>query len=164
MLWMQSLLLWLGCLALCRGRPAARRTPRQLLCVTLWVILTVTVLPVPIPPGWNPAWRNTVNLEPFRDVVLGYGNAKEQVVLNLLLTAPLGLLLPLCFSVRLGGVMGGVLLVSVGIEGLQLLTAMGNAPVLRRFDVTDILANVTGAVLGYLLLRILAGRDPGEDG
>lgn len=77
-------------------------------------------------------------------------------LLNVVMTVPLGLLLPLLVGVRsvTGAALVG-LLVSAGIESAQgladLLFDLG-----RAVDVNDLIANTTGAVLGLLCLRLLA--------
>ncbi|MQY07770.1 VanZ family protein [Actinomadura macrotermitis] len=83
-----------------------------------------------------------------------------QVGGNLMLLAPLGVLLP-WVSVRLRGplrlaVIGG--LVSLVIETVQGLLVMG-----RAFDIDDVILNTAGVVLAYLVIgrktsRMMRGR------
>ena len=56
-------------------------------------VLWVTVLPVLSMLGIHHAYA-PMNLEPFRDLRLGYGNAERQVFLNVLMTVPFGILWP----------------------------------------------------------------------
>lgn len=56
-------------------------------------VLWVTVLPVLSMPGIHHAYA-PMNLEPFRDLRLGYGNAERQLLLNVLMTVPFGILWP----------------------------------------------------------------------
>lgn len=138
-----------------RSLPGDARILRKLTYFYLCLVLAVTVHPFPF-FDWSLRSNAlaTVNLEPFRDVLRHYRHARVQVLLNLLMTVPFGLLLPLCTRQKLGGVLGLSFLFSLTIESLQLLSAFLGAPVIRRFDVTDILANVCGALLGYLLYRL----------
>lgn len=77
-------------------------------------------------------------------------------LLNIVMTLPLGLLLPLLVRVRsVAGVASVGLLVSATIE-----VGQGVGDVLlgmnRTVDVNDLVANVTGTVLGLLVLRAVA--------
>ena len=56
-------------------------------------VLWVTVLPVLSMLGIHHAYAPMV-LEPFRDLRLGYGNAERQLLLNVLMTVPFGILWP----------------------------------------------------------------------
>lgn len=66
-------------------------------------VLWVTVLPVLSMLGIHHAYA-PMNLEPFRDLRLGYGNAERQVFLNVLMTVPFGILWPVVRRGKAGGV------------------------------------------------------------
>lgn len=70
---------------------------------------------------------------------------------NICLLAPFGLLLPLVRHRRMSFLSIFLLaaLFSVAIEGAQFLTGVGEA------DIDDVILNLTGAMLGYVLYRIL---------
>ena len=80
--------------------PRWRRQGRRRLAVSalfyLYMagVLWVTVLPVLSMIGVHHPYQPMV-LEPFRDLRLGYGNALRQLLLNALMTVPLGFLWPL---------------------------------------------------------------------
>lgn len=90
---------------------------------------------------------------PSKDAILQLGG-------NLMLLAPLGVLLPVV-STRMRGplrlaVIGGLL--SLGIEAVQGAVVLG-----RAFDVDDVILNTAGVVLAYLLIgrkvsRLVRGR------
>ena len=76
-------------------------------------------------------------------------DAVRQLGGNLILLAPLGVLLPVV-AVSLRGPVRLALvaaLLSLAIEGTQGLLVLG-----RAFDIDDVILNVTGVVLAYLLL------------
>ncbi|WP_170154021.1 VanZ family protein [Actinoplanes italicus] len=77
------------------------------------------------------------------------------VVLNIVMTVPAGVLLPLLVEVRgVGQVARTGLALSAVIESMQFVTDVlisGG----RTADVNDLAANTLGAVLGYLLYRAL---------
>jgi glycopeptide antibiotics resistance protein len=118
--------------------------------------------PVPDPHHWahdNFRLGNTIRF------YLRYPSLREPVIQlggNLLLLAPLGVLLPL-ISRRFRGLFRlafSVALVSLAIEIVQGTLISG-----RTFDVDDIVLNILGAVLAYLfagrwLSRRIHGRKP----
>ncbi|WP_061289030.1 VanZ family protein [Herbidospora cretacea] len=101
-----------------------------------------------------------LNLEPLRHlrVALEHGVVSAppltQVLLNILLTVPIGVLLPIVFPERFGRlrvVFAAGLVVSVMTEGVQYLTG-------RQADLDDVLANTAGAVLGAALVLLVRRR------
>ena len=127
-----------------RWREAGRRTlaVRSVFCLYLVCVLGVTLLPV---------LSNLPELVGNRyvpmELVLFYGNAARQLALNVVMTVPLGFLWPLVR--RKKGVWRAVLaafLLSVCIELLQPLLTTN-----RTSDITDVIANTTGGLVGYLL-------------
>ena len=90
-----------------------------------------------------------MHMAPFEDVILRHGDYVRQIVLNIALFVPFGVLLPLCRSCRgrrcsFWRCLLLTLALSVGIEVVQ--------PLLHAFrssDITDVITNTTGGVLGY---------------
>ena len=116
-------------------------------------LVVVTALPplLALRPGLHvEALRSLVNVVPLATIDL------RGFVLNIVMTVPLGVLLPLLVRVRsvAGAALAG-LLVSASIEGMQgvadLLLDLG-----RTVDVNDLIANVTGTVVGLLCFRAAA--------
>lgn len=87
-------------------------------------------------------------MEPFRDMLAGYENADWQVVLNVLLFIPLGFLLPKIRKVNLKHVLLISFIISLSIELIQPLLNTA-----RCSDITDIICNTFGGVLGYILYK-----------
>ena len=90
-----------------------------------------------------------MNLVPFIDVSLGRGDFFRQVVLNVIMTLPFGFLFPLTRDKRakFSVTVFFCFLMSLGIEILQ--------PFFNRSsDITDLITNVIGGVLGYGLYAI----------
>ncbi|SEQ68975.1 VanZ family protein [Microlunatus flavus] len=117
-------------------------------------VLAVTFFPMTLvlgPGAAHPDWLAGVNVVP------GARLDARNVVLNVVMTLPLGALLPLVLRVRnVAGVALAGLAVSGGIEAAQwagsVLVGMD-----RTADVNDVLANVTGTLLGYASFRVAAG-------
>ena len=133
-----------------RWREAGRRTlaVRSVFCLYIVCVLGVTLLPVlsNLPELVGNRYV-PMELEPFRDLRNGYGNAARQLALNVVMTVPLGFLWPLVRGKK--GVWRAVLaafLLSLCIELLQPLLTTN-----RTSDITDVIANTTGGLVGYLL-------------
>lgn len=91
-----------------------------------------------------------MNMQPFRDVIMHYGDYERQIILNIIMTVPFGFLLPMCR--RISGKKTGFLLcvlctaaLSLAIELLQPLICC------RSSDITDLITNTVGGAVGYLL-------------
>lgn len=87
-----------------------------------------------------------MNMVPFVDVLMGRGDFVRQVVLNVIMTVPFGFLFPLIQNgtAKFGRTVFFCFLMSLGIELLQ--------PLINGFrssDVTDLITNVVGGMLGY---------------
>ena len=113
-------------------------------------VLFFTMMPViaSIPFVLNHPYE-PMNLMPFIDVSLGRGDFFRQVVLNVIMTLPFGFLFPLTRDKRakFSVTVFSCFLMSLGIEILQ--------PFFNRSsDITDLITNVIGGVLGYGLYAI----------
>lgn len=116
-----------------------------LMYVYLSFVLCFTLMPViaSIPSMLNHPYK-PMNLVPFIDVSMGRGDFFRQVVLNVIMTVPFGFLFPLTQdrTAKFGKTMAFCFLMSLGIELLQ--------PFFNRSsDITDLITNMTGGVLGY---------------
>lgn len=110
------------------------------------------------------SWYGTFNLVPFASITqlirdTSPGLASYNIVGNLLLLAPLGILLPLLFKKlqHLWPLAWRVGAISALIEASQLVTRA------RAVDIDDVILNTAGATLAfglYLLLRLLVERRP----
>ncbi len=91
-----------------------------------------------------------VNLKPFQIFKI-YEMSNKQVLGNLIMLFPLGIYLPLLYK-RLNNFILFLLvslLVSATIEILQLATRF------RSADVDDVILNTTGALIGFLVFRMV---------
>lgn len=121
-----------------------------LMYVYLSLVLFFTMMPVitSIPFILNHPYK-PMNLIPFIDVSLRRGDFFRQVCLNVIMTIPFGFLFPLTGNkrVKFGVTVFFCFLMSFGIELLQ--------PFFNRSsDITDLITNVIGGVLGYGLYAI----------
>ncbi len=99
--------------------------------------------------------RDRVNLEPFK-IFKVYTKYDRQVLGNIFMLLPLGIYLPLIYqSFRKGGGFFWVLLISfiasVLIELMQLATRF------RSADIDDVILNIAGACVGYVIYQLING-------
>nr|WP_269437787.1 VanZ family protein [Arthrobacter sp. zg-Y919] len=118
------------------------------MCVYGAGVVGNTVLPIHIGgPRYNEPWWIRLNLVPLVHAEPG------DLLMNVLVFIPLGILLPLISRIRsVGRVLLVGLLVSLAMEVLQLVNAvLANGGHIA--DINDLLANTAGAPLGYGLFR-----------
>lgn len=84
-----------------------------------------------------------------------YGPNYVQLLLNVLLTFPIGVGAQFVTNMRNVGRFVFVCVVSASIEVLQLMILFAFKPIDVFFDINDIICNVLGAVLGYASIFIL---------
>ena len=135
------------CLLFLPGRRNCARS-RRLLSVVLYVyscaVLGLTLLPVLSRLPYAPAHRFSANLRPFRDLLHGWGDSVGQILLNVLLFLPFGVLLPRYTGRGFFITLFQAALCSAAIELLQPFFD-------RTCDITDIITNVAGCACGYLI-------------
>ncbi len=130
-----------------------------LMYLYLSFVLYFTLMPVitSLPFVMNHPYT-PMNLVPFIDVIERRGDFVRQVVLNVIMTIPFGFLFPFTQkrTSRFGKTVFFCFLMSFGIEILQPLISGS-----RSSDITDIITNVIGGIIGYvfyLLLRPITSR------
>lgn len=87
-----------------------------------------------------------MNMNLFDDFFSDRGDAVRQILLNIIMMMPFGFLLPIVKKQKLWSCILWSFLFSFGIEIIQ--------PLLNSFrssDITDLLTNAVGGILGYLL-------------
>lgn len=118
-----------------------------LMYIYLSFVLYFTLMPVitSLPFLRNHPYK-PMNLVPFIDVLEGRGDFVRQIILNMIMTMPFGFLFPLTGNrtAKFGRTVLCCFLMSLGIELLQPLISG-----LRSSDITDLITNVTGGILGY---------------
>lgn len=123
-----------------------------LMYIYLSFVLYFTLMPVitSIPFVLNHPYK-PMNLVPFIDILMGRGDFLRQIVLNVIMTIPFGLLFPLTNrTAKFGTTVFFCFLMSLGIEILQPLSLSG-----RFSDITDLITNVVGGMIGYGFYVIL---------
>ncbi len=123
-----------------------------LMYIYLSFVLYFTLMPIitSLPFIFNHPY-DSMNLVPFIDVLNGRGDFIRQVGLNVIMTIPFGFLIPLVKKEndKLLKVVFYTFLLSLGIELLQPLI---NG--VRSADITDLITNVIGGIIGYIIYLI----------
>ena len=118
-----------------------------LMYLYLSLVLFVTLMPIitSIPFVLNHPYE-PMNLIPFIDVSLARGDFIRQIALNVIMTMPFGFLFPLTNhrTAKFSKTVFFCFLMSLGIELLQPLIDG-----VRSSDITDLITNVMGGMLGY---------------
>lgn len=139
-----------------------RKSRMRLVLYTLFYAYLCAVIYLTLLP-FRPTWVIDIyvgefaNLIPFRDLKMGYGGALKDIILNVIMTVPFGIFYPYVFRSGLAVTTAVGFLSSVCIESLQLTEAFFGSSY-HAFDITDIITNTAGAILGYIIYRILFYR------
>jgi len=128
---------------------------KTLIYIYISFVLFFTLMPFLIPiPGGNNLFLQSMNLVPFRDVIKGINGAVREAILNIIMLIPLGFLLPIVRKRNVITITLFSLLFSLSIELIQLLYIWSAGPTSRIFDVTDLINNTIGGIIGYLIYLI----------
>lgn len=133
-----------------RGKGRDVLLVNTLMYLYLSLVLYFAMMPVitSIPFVFNHRYV-PMNLVPFIDVSMGRGDFFRQVALNIIMTMPFGFLFPLTQTGagKFSKTVLSCFLMSLGIELLQ--------PFFNRSsDITDLITNASGGILGYVLYMI----------
>ena len=94
-----------------------------------------------------------MNLEPFSDILNGRGDFIRQVVLNVIMTVPFGVLFPLTRYKTNVNFLKTVLFCFLMSLGIELIQPLINGT--RFSDITNIITNTIGGAIGYVIYMIL---------
>lgn len=139
-----------------RHMPNNKVRRRWLFCLYIVVVLYVTVMPFGIYKGYiNSSCLETVNLVPFRDVVMHYGDAVKEALLNVIMFIPFGLFYPMAYRKHFFKTILVAFCFSLAIEFYQLVGVWFCFEHTRTFDVTDLINNTIGSAIGFGLFAIV---------
>ncbi|WP_312811661.1 VanZ family protein [Sedimentibacter sp.] len=121
-----------------------------LLYVYIALVLYVTLMPVVVslPFVFDHAYI-PMNMRAFDDYFSGRAYAGQQILLNIILMIPFGFLIPILKKQNIFSCALQTFLFSLSIELFQ--------PLINGFrssDVTDLITNTVGGIIGYLLYLI----------
>ena len=129
-------------------RERAKRRWGWMVLLTLY--LNAMYIVIGVPGIQYICWDPTLNLIPFQDFS---ARNIEGMILNAIMFAPLGFLLPAYFERyrHWGRTLAAGFLTSLTVELIQLFT-------LRATDVDDLIMNTLGTVIGFLLAKLVFRR------
>ena len=129
-------------------RERAKRRWGWMALLTLY--LNAMYIVIGVPGIQYICWDQTLNLIPFQD--FSTSNITG-MVLNAIMFAPLGFLLPAYFERyrRWGRTLAAGFLTSVAVELIQLFT-------FRATDVDDLIMNTLGTLVGFLMAKLVFGH------
>ena len=118
--------------------------------VLLKLYLNAMYIVIGVPGVQYICWDPTLNLIPFQDFS---ARNMEGMVLNAIMFAPLGFLLPAYFERyrHWGRTLAAGFLTSLTVELIQLFT-------FRATDVDDLIMNTLGTLVGFLLAKLVLRR------
>lgn len=139
-----------------RSRSRNEFIVNTLMYVYVAMVLFVTLMPFSIPTGaTNLKFLEAANLKPFKDFILNYQGAKRDIVLNVIMMMPFGFLYPIIKNKGIVRTVMSTFLFSLTIESSQLLTVWLAGLQSRNFDVTDLITNTFGGLIGYVIYNVL---------
>ena len=95
-----------------------------------------------------------MHMNPFEDAISGRGDFIRQIVLNVIMTVPFGFLYPMCRRAtgKKCGLLRGVLMTIALSLSIELLQPLINGA--RSADITDVITNTTGGLIGYVVYAL----------
>ncbi len=126
----------------------------------LCCVLYVTILPLDLTPDFKWLYHESVpvdygNIIPFEDLFKSRHGAMKSILLNILMTMPFGFFMSFIFvKTNFKRVITSTFILSLSIELFQLLTTIFLLNH-RIFDVTDLITNTLGGIIGYLIYKLI---------
>lgn len=131
------------------------------------IVLCIVFFPLPyqrelIQDSIRNHWSAPNNYIPFKEWIDAFKNVKRtgffsafyQLIMNIVLFFPFGFYIPILKNkVGIGRVTGIAFIFSGIIESIQSVINLFLGFNYRSFDVDDIICNVTGAILGYVIYK-----------
>ena len=141
--------------------PKWKRSSRRVLAINTVMflyfsgVLLVTLMPVitSLPFCFSHPYI-PMCMEPFEDVINGRGDFVRQIVLNVIMMVPFGILYPMCrctVGERCGLRRCALMTVALSLS-IELLQPLINGA--RSADITDVITNTAGGLLGYVIYEL----------
>lgn len=118
--------------------------------VMYFTLIIPIIIPLPF-INMNPS-NITMNLVPFYDILSGNGSAIIETALNILMFIPFGIMYPFIYHKPFKKTICTGLYLTLSIEIWQLISARN----LSSCDITDVINNLIGAILGYGIYFVLS--------
>lgn len=118
--------------------------------VMYFTLIIPIIIPLPF-INMNPS-NITMNFIPFYDILSGKGNAIRETALNILMFIPFGIMYPFIYHKPFKKTICTGLFLTLSIEIWQLISARN----LSSCDITDVINNLIGTILGYGIYFVLS--------
>lgn len=120
--------------------------------IYLSFVLYFTLMPIltSLPFIFNHPYT-PMNLTPFIDVINSRGDFNRQIILNIIMTVPFGILFPL-FNNQNAKFLKTILFTFFLSFTIEILQPLING--CRSADITDIITNILGGIIGYIFYLI----------
>ncbi|WP_129723862.1 MULTISPECIES: VanZ family protein [Clostridia] len=133
-----------------RSKGKGHLVVNTLMYIYISLVLYLTLMPIicSLPFIFNHPYA-PMCIIPFDDYFSGRGDALRQIILNIIMMMPFGFLLPIVKKQNLLSTVFWTFLFSLGIEVTQ--------PLINGFrsaDITDLITNTLGGLLGYLIYLV----------
>lgn len=129
--------------------------------IYLCCVLFVTILPLNLTPDFKWLYHESVtvdygNIVPFEDLFKSRHGAMRGILLNIIMTIPFGFFMSIIlFKSNFLKVLVSTFLLSLSIELFQLITTIFLLHH-RAFDVTDLITNTFGGIIGYFIYKLIS--------
>lgn len=123
-----------------------------LIFVAYFTLILPFYVPIPL-VNVNYSHLN-INLVPFLDIMSGRGNSIAEIILNIFMFIPFGILYPFIYNKNLKKTLVVSMTFSIIIECCQLLSVRQ----ISTCDITDVIMNTSGACLGYFIYIVTQNK------
>lgn len=128
---------------------------RTMFYIYICIVMIFTLFPFRFPMLYSDRLTSPLmNFIPYRDWKAGYAGAIRETILNIVMFIPFGILLSFMKKVRLIKIIIMSFLFSLSIECGQVIFGWLDMIDVRRFDVTDLINNTTGGIIGFLSYKV----------
>ncbi|MFJ7746755.1 VanZ family protein [Peribacillus sp. NPDC097295] len=148
-------IIWLLCVLVLKIM--LKRTNAYLLFFTLFYIyicelINYTQFPITIVPEFRGTIDiyKQINLIPFEGILY----YPKNLILNVIMTIPFGLLLPFIMKINLRKILIFAITLPIILEGIQFLLALSLEYTERKIDINDLICNFIGTLIGYGVFKL----------
>ena len=142
-----------------KGKRKIDKLKLTVMYIYLMLVAFVTIFPIDfaLDPKWK--YHSSINfvyihIKPFNGLIHGYSGALKEIILNIIMTMPFGFLYAdIKNDVNIDQIMIKTFLLSFTIESIQLIMTIFLLHY-RSCDVTDLITNVIGGVIGFILYKL----------
>ncbi len=147
-------IIYLICISIGRFGSRSSFTLNTVMYVYLGGVLYFTLMPIlaSLPYCFEHSYV-PMNMTPFRDVIMGYGDYERQITLNVIMTVPFGVLLPMCRNAACKSCSFIMCILSTAMLSLCIELFQPLISVSRTSDITDLITNTVGGAVGYIAYR-----------